>query len=115
MVLYEQKTIFAYISASEFSVFAVVSNKVLRYYLSVFSSPQVKVTNRYQNPIASMNVDWTVEMVNDLKKYESKAETFIPRCLSKNITSIKVSASCKPASPEDSYIIGTVIMLIAKF
>lgn len=53
-----------------------------------------------------MNVDWTDEMVNDLKKYESEAETFIPRCLSKNITSIKVSASCKPASPEDSDIIG---------
>lgn len=51
--------------------------------------PQVKVTNRYRNPIASMNVEWTNEMVNDLKKYESEAETFIPRCLSKNITSIK--------------------------
>ena len=93
MVLYEQKTIFAYISASEFSALAVVSNKVLPYYLSVFSSPQVKVTNRYQNPIASMNFDWTVEMVNDWKKYESEAETFIPTCLSKNITSIKVSRS----------------------
>lgn len=63
----------------------------------------MKVTNRYQNPIASMNVDWTDEMVYDLKKYESEAETFIPGCLSENITSIKVSASCKPAFPEDSY------------
>lgn len=62
-----------------------------------------------------MNVDWTDEMVNDLKKYESDAETFIPRCLSKNITSIKVSASCKPVSSEDSHIIGSGIMFIAKF
>lgn len=83
--------------------------------MSAFRSPQVKVTNRYRNPIASMNVEWTNEKVNDLKKYESEAETFIPRCLSKNITSIKVSASCKPASPQDSHIIGTGIMLVAKF
>ena len=50
-----------------------------------------------------MNVDWTDEMVYDLKKYESEAETFIPGCLSENITSIKVSASCKPEFPKDSY------------
>ena len=59
-----------------------------------FSSPNVNMTGRrLSNPLVKMDIKWTSEMANDLRKYQSKVDTLIPGCwlYSGNITSIEVS------------------------
>ena len=45
------------------------------------------------NPLVRMDIKWTSKMANDLRKYESEADTLIPGCwiTNGNVTSAEVS------------------------
>lgn len=43
------------------------------------------------NPLASIHLKWSDEMVSDLRKYQDDASTLIPGCWARNITSYEVS------------------------
>ena len=49
------------------------------------------MTRGYSNPLVEMDIKWTAEMANDLRRYETEINTVIPGCWNRNITSIEVS------------------------
>ena len=56
-----------------------------------FKTKNVKVTSPTINPLAYMNIDWTDEMVADLRMYERGIKAVFPGCWWKNLTSVAVS------------------------
>ena len=55
------------------------------------------MTNLRINPLAYTDVDWTNEMVADLRKYETGVKKVIPSCWQKNVKTVNVSInfSCR--------------------
>ena len=49
------------------------------------------MTNLRINPLAYTDVDWTNEMVADLRKYETGVKKVIPSCWQKNVKTVNVS------------------------
>ena len=49
------------------------------------------MTGLYSNPLVKMDIKWTPEMANDLRRYKRELDTVIPGCWRRNITSIEVS------------------------
>ena len=56
-----------------------------------FKSENVNVTSLKINPLAYMNIEWTDEMVADLRTYESGIKAVFPGCWRKNLTTVAVS------------------------
>ena len=49
------------------------------------------MTSLSENPLASMNINWTYAMTADLKRYESDVQAVIPGCWRENLSSVAVS------------------------
>ena len=49
------------------------------------------MTSVSHNPLVDMNIDWTEEMVADLRKYESEVKSVLPVCPFSNATTVAVS------------------------
>ena len=55
-----------------------------------FISDDVNVTS-WLNPLVSMNIEWTDEMVSDFRKYEEDVKAVYPSCRLYNLKTVAVS------------------------